>query len=84
MGKETVLSNQDKPDILIWRFDTAPPELAALSTNGGDEDWIAIIRKELYDSMYIPFLESENPGGIGRYVQKIEQGSFYVFIGSHG
>lgn len=32
----------DRPEpITVWAFYDAPPELAALSGNGGDEDWLA-------------------------------------------
>lgn len=29
--------------IAVWRFEDAPKAFQALSTNGGDEDWIAFI-----------------------------------------
>jgi len=29
--------------IRVWRFQDAPEELRNLSTNGGDEDWLALI-----------------------------------------
>jgi hypothetical protein len=29
--------------IKVWRFEDAPEELRNLSTNGGDEDWLALI-----------------------------------------
>ena len=31
------------PPILVWRFYDAPEEYAALSVNGGDEDWLAFV-----------------------------------------
>lgn len=31
------------PPILVWPFDDAPPEYRALSTHGGDEDWVAFV-----------------------------------------
>jgi len=31
------------PPILVWAFHEAPEELQKLSTNGGDEDWIAVV-----------------------------------------
>lgn len=33
--------------LLIWPFSEAPAELQALSDNGGDEDWLAIISPAL-------------------------------------
>lgn len=32
-----------KEPITIYRFQDAPKQLQALNTNGGDEDWLAII-----------------------------------------
>ena len=29
--------------IKVWRFEDAPKKYRALSTNGGDEDWIAFV-----------------------------------------
>ena len=29
--------------IIVWDFDDAPEELRKLSTNGGDEDWLALV-----------------------------------------
>lgn len=29
--------------IRVWEFDDAPQELRSLTTNGGDEDWIAVL-----------------------------------------
>lgn len=42
--------------IRVWRFEDAPEELQALSRNGGDEDWIALIPPKLADK-YIGWLE---------------------------
>ena len=42
--------------ILVWKFHEAPDELKALSDNGGDEDWLALIPRHLKDA-YIPWLE---------------------------
>lgn len=33
----------EKQPILVWRFHEAPEELQIVSTNGGDEDWLAEI-----------------------------------------
>lgn len=41
--------------IQIWPFDEAPPELQALSQNGGDEDWLATLPL----SMMVPFFLEE-------------------------
>jgi hypothetical protein len=29
--------------ICLWRWDDAPAEYKALSTNGGDEDWVVFV-----------------------------------------
>ena len=42
--------------IKVYRFEDAPEELRILSTNGGDEDWIAIVPPSLQDD-YFPWLE---------------------------
>lgn len=35
------------PAITVWRFDDAPAEYRALSPHGGDEDWLALVPREL-------------------------------------
>lgn len=47
--------------IRVWRFEDAPKELQDLSTNGGDEDWVALIPPRLKDA-YIPWLEQPSFG----------------------
>lgn len=37
---------KNKP-ILVWPFDEAPKEYQNLSTNGGDEDWLAFVPEHL-------------------------------------
>jgi hypothetical protein len=39
--------------IKVWRFQDAPQELQELSTNGGDEDWLATIPAELKDEHWV-------------------------------
>ncbi len=51
-----------KTPIQIWRFEDAPKELQALSTNGGDEDWLAIVPDYL-EGEYISWLEEGSPYG---------------------
>lgn len=48
--------------IRIWRFDDAPTELQAYSTNGGDEDWLAFVPKD-YEDAWLPFLAIPHFGG---------------------
>lgn len=35
--------------IQVWRWKDAPQEFRALSQHGGDEDWVALVPKELAD-----------------------------------
>jgi len=67
--------------IKIYRFEDAPEELKMLSTNGGDEDWIAIIPPSLQDE-YIPWFEAGNSFGCVE-VHMLENGN-KVLIGCHG
>lgn len=48
--------------ILVWPFGDAPTELQALSTNGGDEDWLALVPPHLTNSD-IPWLGSDDDAG---------------------
>ena len=45
-----------KEPITVWSFYDAPKELRDLSTNGGDEDWLAEIPEHLTDA-WIPWLD---------------------------
>ena len=36
--------------IQVWRFDGAPEEYQRLATQGGDEDWLAVVPKGLRNS----------------------------------
>lgn len=46
-----------KEPIKIWKFEDAPEQLRERSTNGGDEDWVALIPPYLKDE-WLGFLES--------------------------
>jgi hypothetical protein len=52
--------------IRVWQFGDAPKEFRELSTNGGDEDWVAHIPKELLGTTWVDMCMSENQPG-GRY-----------------
>ena len=43
--------------ILVWPFETSPPEYKALSKHGGDEDWLALVPIEL-TGRYIAWLDN--------------------------
>lgn len=68
------------PTILIWRFDDAPGELQALSTNGGDEDWVALLPAAMKDE-WIPWLDVDAFGCCSR--DRYEYDGRTVIIGSH-
>ena len=71
-------------DIFIWRYHNAPQELKDLSVNGGDEDWLVIMKEEVQDQYYIPFLEEGLSGGIGCCcVDYFKMGDYLMAIGSH-
>lgn len=56
-------SHEPFPPILVWAFMDAPQELRALSTHGGDEDWVASIPPE-YQGHPICWMEQGTPFGV--------------------
>jgi hypothetical protein len=44
------------PAVLLWRFAEAPAAYRALSTAGGDEDWLLFCPTALVDTAWPPFL----------------------------
>lgn len=73
------------PYIKVYEFNNAPPELQDLSTNGGDEDWIAVVPKSILDNHggHIGWLEEGTLFGcccVERY--DLDSGDT-VFIGCH-
>jgi hypothetical protein len=70
--------------VMLWRFCDAPKYLQALSTNGGDEDWLGFVPDSaLSDEWnYFPVFESSlfdstlDP-------QKIRVKNGVIWIGSH-
>mgnify|MGYP007122140866 CR=1 FL=1 len=71
--------------IRVWRFEDAPEELRNLSTNGGDEDWVALVPPRLRDT-YISWLQPGR-GGLGMYCvnryEHPELPEYTVCIGCH-
>jgi hypothetical protein len=67
--------------IKVWPFHHAPPELQALSDNGGDEDWLALVPPSL-KGQWIGWLEVGRFGvcDVNEYLQP--DGSV-VCIGVH-
>lgn len=51
----------NKP-IQVWAWEDAPAEFKALSSHGGDEDWVALIPKEFQWKMTPMWLEEPHFG----------------------
>lgn len=68
--------------IVVWRFEDAPERFRSLSTNGGDEDWLAFVPSGFPGG--VPFWMGDSAdGGWCNIVDwyDVEGGS--VCIGSH-
>jgi len=68
--------------IQVWRFADAPEAYQKLSTNGGDEDWIAIVPTSMADE-YIPWL-AYGSFGICSSISHILDDGRKMYIGCHG
>lgn len=80
-GYHELALQQARQPIRIWDFRDAPKDLKALSDNGGDEDWLALV-PPCYRDRDPLWLSSEQFGCSG--VQVIERpNGFKVYIGSH-
>ena len=69
--------------ILVYRFHEAPATLQALSPNGGDEDWLAILPPSIGDTS-IGWCEQPAFGcsGVEEYPHPTKRG-YRIRIGSH-
>lgn len=70
--------------IRIWRWQDAPDELKALSRNGGDEDWVALVPPILADE-WIPWMDDGTSFGrcdVSEY-EHPELPGYKIRIGSH-
>jgi hypothetical protein len=67
--------------IVVWRFGSAPADLRALSQNGGDEDWLALIPAGMAGD-WIPWIDSDTFGCCDRSSFDLPDGR-KVVIGSH-
>lgn len=70
--------------IRVWKFEDAPAELQALSQNGGDEDWIAVIPPNLA-KCWIGWLDEGSSFGcfcVDEFKHPFLEG-FIVKIGCH-
>lgn len=77
-------TKQNEP-IIIWRFYDAPQELRDLSTNGGDEDWIAVL-PPAYTKEWILWMDEGTAFGRCRvdvFPHPSKEG-YEVRIGCHG
>ena len=43
MSQRIIIPKEMRHPIEVWRFEDAPKHLQDLSTNGGDEDWVAVV-----------------------------------------
>lgn len=69
--------------ITIYRFEDAPDELKGLSTNGGDEDWIALVPKAFVHNMYLGWLERIDTCQEPEVLDHPTLPDYEVWIGSH-
>jgi hypothetical protein len=67
-----------KEPIKVWRFSDAPSDLQKLSTNGGDEDWIAAVA----DEQEVPNWIHTSAFGCC-CVDKYYYGKYTIYIGAH-
>jgi len=78
------LTEPQKLFIKVWKYYDAPIELRSLSTNGGDEDWIALVPIE-WANDYISWLEEGSSFGccdVSDYTHPNYSG-YLIKIGSH-
>lgn len=68
--------------IKVYRFEDAPKELQDLSTNGGDEDWIAIVPHNMKDDDIL-WLEAGTPFGCCCVDEYWLENGNKIYIGSH-
>lgn len=70
--------------IKIWRFENAPKKYAALSENGGDEDWVCLIPATMA-RYQVPWIQHPSKYSLG--ISDIEKHELpngdVVYIGSH-
>lgn len=67
--------------VKVWRFDDAPEEYRKLSTNAGDEDWIAFVPDSL-STVNFWWMDEGTPFGYC-HVDDFPVEGGYICIGSH-
>lgn len=80
-------------NIRIWQFQDAPEQYRALSTNGGDEDWVAEVgpyplkdaeEALLTGSRGLFALETDTVFAVDNLEEhELSSCPFHIFIGSH-
>jgi hypothetical protein len=69
--------------IRVWRWEDAPEELKALSTHGGDEDWVALLPPK-FAGEWIGWMEGGSFGACDTSVHTHpELPGYEVRIGAH-
>ena len=70
--------------IIVWDFEDAPPELKALSTHGGDEDWLALVPMQMADR-YIGWMTEPAFGccSVEDHFADSQRIRYQVVIGAH-
>ena len=70
--------------ITTWRFDDAPDALRAVSSHGGDEDWLSVVPPEVWESTggWISWLE-DGPYGVCRISDDVTSDGWRIVIGAH-
>jgi len=70
--------------IRVWRYEDAPKELQDLSSNGGDEDWLAEVPPSFREA-FVWWLEPGTPFGCSGVEVKDHPAKpgWQIHIGSH-
>lgn len=77
----TFVKTLDNNLFYVWPWYEASSELTdRLDENGGDEDWLIIVKKELKDKYY-PFWLDKTDSCDEPNVYEIDD--FYIFVGKH-
>jgi len=77
------IMEREKEFFKIWEFKDAPKKYSTLSTNGGDEDWVAFVPESMDDTWKVfNFFEYNNKfGDCEDNTHDVDGGA--VYIGSH-
>ena len=75
-----------KDTIVMWKFCCAPPAILALvgvSPFGGDEDYIAVRRKDAFFG-YVPFFDNDVDSWFGCCaIEEYDTDEFEIRVGGH-